>query len=71
MQACFILLTLAVGLSAPQQQTQTVNQRLEVIGDWLEKWKKVSLDTLQLLLANSFSEDTLAFALAEVSDRVI
>ena len=71
MQACFILLTLAVGLSAPQRQTQTVNQRLEVIGDWLEKWKKVSLDTLQLLLEDNVSGTALEIALHEAADRVI
>ena len=71
MQACLILLTLAVSPSTTQQQTQTVNQRLDVIGDWLEQWKTVSLETLQLLLADSVSESHLAVALIELSDRVI
>ena len=71
MQACLILLTLAVSPSTTQQQTQTVNQRLDVIGDWLEQWKTVSLETLQLLLADSYGKGHLALALYEVSDRVI
>ena len=71
MQACLILLTLAVSPSTTQQQTQTVSQKLVVLGDWLEQWKNVSLDTLQLLLADSVSKGHLAVALIEVSDRVI
>ena len=72
MQACLILLTLAVSPSTTQVVSpQTVNQRLTVLGDWLEQWKNVSLDTLQLLLADSVSKGHLAVALIEVSDRVI
>ena len=71
MQACLILLTLAVSPSTTQQQTQTVHQRLDVIGDWLEQWKTVSLETLQLLLEFQVNEADLAVALRGVVDKVI
>ena len=71
MQACLILLTLAVSPSTTQQQTQTVHQRLDVIGDWLEQWKTLSLETLQLLLEFQVNEADLAVALRGVVDKVI
>ena len=72
MQACLILLTLAVSPSTTQVVSpQAVNQRLTVLSDWLEQWRNVSLGTLQLLLENSVSDAHLAVALIKVSDRVI
>ena len=72
MQACLILLTLAVSPSTTQVVSpQTVNQRLTALGDFLERWQNVSIGTLQMLLENSVRESHLAVALREVSDRVI
>ena len=79
MHACFILLTLAVSLSAPQQQTETgCESKLVAISVWLEKQAEVVLgrdisvlETLGQLLTDTVSESHLAVALAEVSDRVI
>ena len=68
MQAtCFILLTVAVGLSAPQTVSVplTVSQRLDVIEEWLA----AEIDTLQILLNNT--EPTLKLALHDTADRVI
>ena len=72
MQACLILLTLAVSPSTTQVVSlQTVNQRLTNLNVWLEQWRNVSLGTLTMLLEDGVSESHLAVALIEVSDRVI
>ena len=75
MQACLILLTLAVSPSTTQVVSpQTVNQRLTALGDFLERWQNVSIGTLQMLLENSVdsvTESHLAVALIKVSDQVI
>ena len=76
MQACLILLTLAVSPSTTQVvvSLQTVNQKLTAIGGFLEQWRNVSLSTLGtlvMLLEDGVSEAHLAGALSEVSDRVI
>ena len=72
MQACLILLTLAVSPSTTQVVSpQAVNQRLTVLSDWLEQWRNVSLGTLQMLLEDSVTESHLAVALIKVSDQVI
>ena len=75
MQACIILLTLAVSSSTTQVVSlQTVNQKLTAIGGFLEQWRNVSLNTLGtlvVLLEDKVSEAHLAGALSEVSDRVI
>ena len=75
MQACLILLTLAVSPSTTQVVSpQTVNQRLVALGDFLERWQNVSIGTLQMLLENSVdsvTESHLAVALIKVSDQVI
>ena len=70
MQAtCFILLTVAVGLSASNNNLSsvplTVNQNLDVISGWLAN----EIDTLQLLLNNT--EPTLKLAFHDIADRVI
>ena len=71
MQACLILLTLAVSPSTTQVVSlQTVNQRLTVLSDFLERWRNVSLGTLQMLLEDSVTESHLADALIKVSNRV-
>ena len=41
MYGCLLLLALVIAPSAPQQQTETVDQKLVVLGDWLEKWKAI------------------------------
>ena len=75
MQACLILLTLAVSPSTTQVVSpQSVNQRLVALGDFLERWQNVSIGTLQMLLENSVdsvTESHLAVALIKVSDQVI
>ena len=72
MQACLILLTLAVSPSTTQVVSlQTVNQRLTNLNVWLEQWRNVSLGTLTMLLEDGVNESHLAVALYEVSDRVI
>ena len=73
MQACLILLTLAVSPSTTQVvvNLQTVNQKLTAIGGFLEQWRNVSMGTLVMLLEDGVSEAHLAGALSEVSDRVI
>ena len=72
MQACIILLTLAVSSSTTQVVSlQTVNQKLTAIGGFLEQWRNVSMGTLVMLLEDGVSEAHLAGALSEVSDRVI
>ena len=53
MQACLILLTLAVSPSTTQQQTQTVNQKLDALSVWLSQWKDLSLRDLELLVGNA------------------
>ena len=75
MQACLILLTLAVSPSTTQVVSpQSVNQRLVALSDFLERWQNVSIGTLQMLLENSVdsvTESHLAVALIKVSDQVI
>ena len=75
MQACLILLTLAVSPSTTQVVSlQTINQRLTNLNVWLERWQNVSIGTLQMLLENSVdsvTESHLAVALIKVSDQVI
>ena len=72
MQACLILLTLAVSPSTTQVVSlQTVNQRLTNLNVWLEQWRNVSLGTLTMLLEDSVTEAHLAVALIKVSDQVI
>ena len=73
MQACLILLTLAVSPSTTQVvvSLQTVNQKLTAIGGFLEQWRNVSMGTLVMLLEDGVSEAHLAVALRDVSDRVI
>ena len=73
MQACLILLTLAVSPSTTQVvvSLQTVNQKLTAIGGFLEQWRNVSMGTLVMLLEDGVSEAHLAVTLRDVSDRVI
>ena len=73
MQACLILLTLAVSPSTTQVvvSLQTVNQKLTAISGFLEQWRNVSMGTLIMLLEDRVSDADLTFALLEVSDRVI
>ena len=77
MQAFFILLTLAVGPSAPQHQTKTVDQKLSELAEWLSSWKDTSTDNQvkitenQIRLQSDFLEkqvglrDTLEEVVAE------
>ena len=54
MQACLILLTLAVGPSTTQVVSpQTVNQKLDALSVWLNQWKDLSLSDLELVLEHS------------------
>ena len=54
MQACLILLTLAVSPSTTQVVSpQTVNQKLDALSVWLNQWKDLSLSDLELLVRNS------------------
>ena len=80
MQACLILLTLAVRPSTTQevfslrtvdQRLGTIDQRLGTISGFLEQWRNVSMGTLVMLLEDGVSEAHLAVALRDVSDRVI
>ena len=54
MQACLILLTLAVSPSTTQVVSpQTVNQKLDALSVWLNQWKDLSSSDLELLLRHS------------------
>ena len=54
MQACLILLTLAVSPSTTQVVSpQTVNQKLDALSVWLNQWKDSSEFDLELLVRNS------------------
>ena len=54
MQACLILLTLAVSPSTTQVVSpQTVNQKLDALSVWLNQWKDLSLSDLELVLRHS------------------
>ena len=54
MQACLILLTLAVSPSTTQVVSpQTVNQKLDALSVWLSQWKDLSLRDLELLVGNA------------------
>ena len=54
MQACLILLTLAVSPSTTQVVSpQTVNQKLDALSVWLNQWKDLSNSDIELLVRNS------------------
>ena len=54
MQACLILLTLAVSPSTTQVVSpQTVNQKLDALSVWLNQWKDLSVSDLELVLEHS------------------
>ena len=57
MQACLILLTLAVSPSTTQVVSpQTVNQKLDALSVWLNLWKDSSEYDLGFLMLNATSE---------------
>ena len=71
MYACLLLLALVIAPSAPQQQTETVDQKLVALSEWLVQWKTVELETLHTLLEYRVSDGNLAVAIGEVVDQVI